>query len=284
MLHACYRWSFTWNKPETVVEAEFNEQWQHVLVTLESNCVDSKFIFQLERGLESKKLHYQGHIKIVTKERLTTLARRLQVGLPGLHISPDSNVGSTNAELYCMKKDSSWVAGPWCDKKYLLPDYSDILQPVGWCKQMMDIMLQPAHNRHIYWIYESEGCSGKSNFATYMELHHGMIGLGLGTANDNFYAVSELPARGYIFDVPRTLPKRFDWAEIYMSLEKIKDRNFLSTKYKPKKVLLPVIPHVVVVSNVAPLASALSIDRWKVFKINGRSMESTLHPVATDLL
>lgn len=41
----------------------------------------------------------------------------------------------------------------------------------------------------------------------------------------------------------------------------------LSTKYKPKKVLLPVIPHLVVFANVPPKREALSLDRWAIFKV-----------------
>ena len=249
------------------MESEFQQQHVDIIALFEHKIPGAKFVFQLERGHENNKLHYQGHIKLKTKERVLALAEKLRGTLIGIHLSPDSNIGSTDAEFYATKRDRTYVAGPWADKDRIMPDFSDLLEPTRWSATVRDILLGPSHPRHIYWIWETEGCTGKSNFATYMEINHKVIGLGLGTATDNFYAVSELPARGYIFDIPRTLPKRFDWAEIYMSLEKIKDRNFLSTKYKPKKVILPVIPHLIVFSNYPPARAALSIDRWKVYRI-----------------
>jgi hypothetical protein len=189
---------------------------------------------------------------------------------PGIHLSPDSNRGSTQAEFYCLKRDDTYIAGPWADREYIVPDYSDILEPTGWQLHARDILIGPPEPRFVHWIWESTGCTGKSMFTNYMELNHSVCGLGLGTARDNFYAVAELPPkRAYIFDVPRTLPKYFDWGDVYMSLEKLKDRNFLSTKYKSKKVFLPVIPHVMVFSNYPPKKECLSLDRWKIWKILG---------------
>mgnify|MGYP000490907857 CR=1 FL=1 len=225
-----------------------------------------KFIFQLERGEKTNRLHYQGQVKLDTKMRLQQFKAAVAHLIPNAHLTPTSTDGSTNAEFYAMKAETK-VEGPWADKDYIFPDYSDIAPPSGWQITARDLLLAPPLKRFIYWIWEDTGCTGKSDFTTWMELNHSCMGLGLSLAPDNFYAVSEFPRRCYIFDIPRTLPKRFDWAEVYMSLEKIKDRNFLSTKYKPKKVLLPVIPHVVVFSNQAPDLTTLSVDRWKIFKI-----------------
>jgi len=227
---------------------------------------DSKFMFQLERGNEAGRLHYQGHINLKTKKRTGEFCQQIAHMMPGIHAAPSSKAGAKDAEFYCMKEETR-LGGPWADKDHIFPDFTDLVAPYGWQIQAHAILTGAIEKRSIYWIWEETGCTGKSDFCTWMEVHHKIIGLGLGTANDNFYAVSELTARGYIFDIPRTLPIRFDWAEVYMSLEKIKDRNFLSTKYKPKKVLLPVIPHVMVFSNYPPTLASLSLDRWKVFKI-----------------
>lgn len=277
-INAVYRISWTWNRPDNILECDFAQHHVHILELLTKMFPDCHLIFQLERGLTTARLHYQGHIKLKVKERPATFASKCKEFMPGsLHCSPSSRAGSTQAEFYCMKKDLTTVDGPWHDSAYIIPDFSNIKEPAGWMIPIKNILLGPMEDRTIYWIWEEEGCTGKSHFATYMEVHHKIIGLGLATAVDNFYAVSELPARGYIFDVPRTLPRRFDWAEVYMSIEKIKDRNFLSTKYKPKKVLLPVVPHVVVFSNYPPSWRALSLDRWTVFKIcQGILIEQTM--------
>jgi hypothetical protein len=272
--NAVYRLSFTWNKPSDQVETEFQENGHIVLKAhIESTYPKAHYVFQLERAPTTGRLHYQGHLKLAVKERVAQVATKLATQCPGIHISPDSNVGSTQAEFYCLKDDGSKVAGPWADKDFIVPDYSDILEPSGWQIQAADILKGPPEPRHVHWIYEETGCTGKSMFTNYMELYHNICGLGLGTARDNFYAVAELPPkRGYIFDVPRSQPKNFDWADVYMSMEKLKDRNFMSTKYKSKKVFLPVIPHVMIFSNRAPDRRALSVDRWKVWKIENNTL------------
>lgn len=263
-IHAIYRISFTFNRKDEVPEEDFLKYHEVIVPSLQAGP-PAKFIFQLERG-EQGRLHYQGHINLKTKMRSLQWAESVQSFMPGVHVSPSSKEGEVQAEFYAMKEDTR-VAGPWADRDFIFPDFSDIAEPSGWQIQMRDTLIGPPEKRYIYWVWEDTGCTGKSDFTTHMELKHSCMGLGLSTAADNFYAVSEFPRRAYIFDIPRTLPKRFDWAEVYMSLEKIKDRNFLSTKYKPKKVLLPVIPHVVVFSNQAPDLAALSVDRWKVYKI-----------------
>jgi len=267
--NAVYRMSWTWNKQDNHVYEEGEFEAFHTIIksNLETLCPKSKFVFQLEKGTEAGRLHYQGHINLNTKERITTFANRVQHFMPGIHVSETSNAGEGLGEFYCMKEDTR-VAGPWADKEYIFPDFSEYnTELTGWCAMAKELLLQPPELRTVYWVYEEQGCKGKTYFSNYMELKHGACSLSLGTARDNFYIVSEFIRRIYIFDVPRSLPNNFDWNDVYTSLEKIKDRNFASTKFKPKKVFLPVVPHILVLSNYPPDLTKLSIDRWKVFKI-----------------
>lgn len=272
-IHQLYRISFTWCKPsfKNWTDDEFSTFHELIKSEFDQKFPKSKYVFQLERAPTTSLLHYQGHINLKVKKRLAEFLKEVQPTLPGIHVSPSSKAGETDAEFYCMKEETR-VSGPYADKDFIFPDYSDISAPSGWQLEAQAILTGPPQKRTIYWIWEEVGCTGKSDFTTYMELNHRIIGLGLSTALDNFYAVSENVARGYIFDIPRSLPKRFDWAEVYMSLEKIKDRNFLSTKYKPKKVILPVIPHVMVFSNQPPDLTQLSRDRWRVLKITDNKL------------
>lgn len=265
-----YRISWTWNRGDRseLSEVEFGAYHQRISDLFERDFSKAKFLFSLERGEAEGRLHYQGHIKLASKLRPVEFAKRVRAVMPGIHVSADSSIGSTDAEFYAFDRSKpSFVSGPYANKEFIVPDYSDLEAPRGWQLHPAGVLRGPPQPRVIYWYYEPTGSVGKSNFCTYMELNHGIIGLGLGMAADNYYAVSELAARGYIFDVPRTQPSRFEWSDVYASLEKIKDRNFLSTKYKPKKVILPVIPHIMVFANEKPNIKMLSRDRWRVFKI-----------------
>jgi len=102
--NAVYRISFTWNKPADQVEAEFQENGHVVLkAQIEATYPKASFVYQLERAPTTGKLHYQGHLKLATKERVLTVAAKLSPQLPGIHLSADSNVGSTQAEFYCLR-------------------------------------------------------------------------------------------------------------------------------------------------------------------------------------
>jgi hypothetical protein len=167
--NAVYRISFTWNKPADQVEAEFQANGHIVLkAQIEATYPKASFVYQLERAPTTGKLHYQGHLKLATKERVLTVAAKLSPQLPGIHLSADSNVGSTQAEFYCLKKDDTYIAGPWADKDYIVPDYSDILEPSGWQIQACAILRAPPEPRHVHWIYEETGCTGKSMFTNYI--------------------------------------------------------------------------------------------------------------------
>lgn len=272
--NAIFRISWTWHLGDTIALSEeaFIAFADVVKTELSNRFQKSKFVYQVERCPTTNRLHYQGHINLKTKLRCDTFRQQIIDLMPLVYTRPSSKAGEAEAEFYCLKEETR-VAGPWADKEHIFPDWSNLTEPSDWMIPLKDILLGPMEDRYIYWVWEEEGCTGKSHFATWMEVKHNIIGLGLGKAADNFYAVSELPRRGYIFDIPRTLPNSFDWAEVYMSLEKIKDRNFLSTKYKPKKVLLPVIPHIIVFSNYPPKKEALSKDRWKVFKIVEKQLQ-----------
>ena len=111
--NAVYRLSFTWNKPADQVEREFEENGHIVLKgQIEATYPKASFVFQLERAPTTQRLHYQGHLKLETKERVLTVAAKLSPQLPGIHISADSKVGSTQAEFYCLKRDATYVNGP----------------------------------------------------------------------------------------------------------------------------------------------------------------------------
>lgn len=286
-----YHVSFTWNKTDDTVEAEFIDDPEKVGRAIKEQFFDARFVYQLERGTETGRLHYQGNIHFTkTKRRPLSVASALRPKLKGIFLSCDSTKGREQANFYCMKNETK-VAGPWYDDSHVEEDWSYLQAPRGWQLPLWRMLTAPAARRQMIWIWEEAGCTGKSEFGTYMEVHHKVIKLGLSTAPDNLYAVSEMTANrpnGFIFDVPRSVPKRFDWAEVYMSMEQIKDGNFLSTKYKPKKVLYSHCMHIVVFSNQAPDYSALSADRWRVYKISGDTLTTTsaeaaitMHPFLT---
>lgn len=269
--NAVFRISWTFLHIERLgfTDERFSAFHSEIITGLSAAFEKARFIFSLERCPSTGRLHYQGHINLDTKLRLQEFVRRIQHLMPGVHASIDSNRGSKNAEFYAYDTTkTSFVSGPYADKGYIVPDYSWILEPRGWQTFPLELFLSPPCERLIYWFYETTGKSGKSNFCAFLERKHGILGLSLGTARDNYMLVAELPpARGYTFDVPRSQPKDFDWNDVMASLEKIKDGNFCSTKYKPRKHWCPVLPHLAVFANEPPKYGAMSLDRWRVYRV-----------------
>lgn len=280
--------SWTWNQSDKQIWLPNEFEAFHTVIqnTLETTYgKDVKFIFQLEKGKDAQRLHYQGHIKWNRGKgtRPLTFAAEMKDIMPGIHVTPSSNAGKRAAEDYCMKTDTR-IDGPWAETGHIFPDFSEydqLTHPLyGWLATVRDWCLQPPIARKCIWLHDcttqhptGKGNSGKSHFTNYMELNHGFLGLGLSTAADNYYMCANLPAtRGYVFDIPRTLPKRVDIDEVYFGLETIKTRNIASTKYKPSKTFLPVIPHVLVFANRRPDLKKCSLDRWIVYQINGDTL------------
>lgn len=68
------------------------------------------YIFQIEEGRETKRLHYQGFVKLNVKKRADFLGRMLNVQAHGIQFIPASD---ENALIkYCQKEDTR-VQGPW---------------------------------------------------------------------------------------------------------------------------------------------------------------------------
>lgn len=69
-----------------------------------------------------------------------------------------------------------------------------------------------------------------------------------------------------LFDFTRTKPYSIDLAAVYSCIEKVKNGNFVSTKYD-SKTILTAVPHVVIFANFLPNLGSLSFDRWTIGRI-----------------
>lgn len=227
-----------------------------------------KWIFQLERGKEGS-YHIQGTWDLHKKDVPKRLARVLNDRLPGVEISRASDAGKEALRLYCTK-DETRVAGPWMDPSYRPPyrgeDLPKVLWP--WQQQVVDEIKGEPNDRKIVWIYDGDGCVGKSKLCKYI-MHH-KIGFScsiMSMADTMNLVVGTGPKRAYLFDIPRTKTKLVGMAELYHSLENIKNGTVVSGKYQGNTLVMDP-PHVYVFSNYLPDKEAMSKDRWEIRSIN----------------
>lgn len=253
-----FRYTFTWH-----AELADREKLQNVL---EVYC--TKFIYQLEKGKESGRLHFQGRCTLKDKTRLVTLAKKWQPELPGIHLSPEvDEQGSTRYSGKCETR----IEGPWAfpreiahpPKKYLTYD-----QLWDWQRRIVDLVKQPCEeNRYIRWFYDDKGCSGKSVLTDYITKYHGAEDFSWNDTRHILYAVVEAgPKPCYIFDMTRSKPKESGLDDIFSALESIKNGRVRSSMYKNQKMEMAP-PHVLVFANFAPPKEKLSNDRLKIYQV-----------------
>lgn len=228
------------------------------------------FIFQLECGVGSKLLHYQGYLHVKKKTRLAQLAKLLHShDLAGLHLSVSHD--HTALKNYCMKKDLTYVAGPWDDRdgegrtRYILDEKN--LFP--WQAEIVKQLRAEPDDRKVCWLVDQKGCSGKSSLAIFLCKHKIALPMSYVDAKDAMYIVTHTKRRdGYIFDLTRTKPAALSNSDLYCIMEQIKNGLLQTTKYQPEAGILRDPSHVWVFSNHVPDYKALTGDRWMVYEIN----------------
>lgn len=263
--------------PENMQKKEYTEKSE--FANLISNFkkllqeLDVKqYIFQLEasRDIHDEKganYHLQGFISTILKVRPSILHKKANDSeFAGTYIEPSACKDSVMA--YSMK-NTTRIDGPWTDQddvvKYNGNDLPSEL--LSWQKSLENYIEGPVDDRKIIWIWDPEGASGKSKFCKLMDYKNNTITIGYSDSKDAMYVVSKNPGkRCYFFDLTRTKPKMFSNADIYSSLEMVKNGHFLNVKYESNIVIMDV-PHVCVFSNNLPNLSAISMDRWSVYRL-----------------
>lgn len=218
------------------------------------------WVCQLEKG-ESGTPHIQGFVELKHQKTL----RAMKKYNPRVHWEPMHGTQISNI-AYCTKMQGR-LDGPW-SKGVQLPEELDtitILRP--WQEELKNILLTKPDKRTVYWYWDREGGSGKTEFCRYMKRLHGAVYVS-GKAHDVKYAIASLlelqPIKIVIWDVPRSI---LDYIS-YEAVENVKNGLFFCGKYESKMVDINP-PHVVIFANEPPNEYKLSKDRWKVVEIEG---------------
>jgi len=140
-----------------------------------------------------------------------------------------------------------------------------------WQKELVEKLEFRPDGRTVNWICDPIGGSGKSRFAEWMCLtcpEKAVMLNNIGKISDfaqNMHTFWNQGFRGntVFLNLSRSYADR---TNIYEAMEIIVDGYITCTKYTGGVVWLPEM-HVVVLANFMPAYEALSLDRWKVFKI-----------------
>jgi len=228
--------------------------------------------------------HYQIYMYTNEKTRPATIGQRFQqheeYKFKGFRAGIASSAGLIALEKYSMKKNTR-MAGPWADKK-IREEYvydgkkEEELWP--WQKHVVDLVREKPDDRHINWVCNTEGCSGKTQLAKFMSHDEKCDGVGLknGHANDLNNLIYKNQGRNcYMFDLPRTKPGSFHSSDVYSIIESLKDGRLINTKFETHIIEMKP-PHVWVFANHLPDKYALTHDRLIIWQVDGFGAGATL--------
>lgn len=129
-----------------------------------------------------------------------------------------------------------------------------------WQQAIMDIIAQPPHDRHIYWVFDHDGGKGKTFLAKHLVSVHGAFYSTGGKSTDIIYSYNG--QRIVIFDFVR---ETHDFVN-YGAIESIKNGLMSSNKYESCQKFYPP-PHVIVFANFQAADNKLSADRLQLIII-----------------
>ncbi len=250
-------WCFTHNNYS---DTDINE-WKDIYKLEQIEVL----VFQTELA-ESGTKHLQGCLSFQTKGRPF-----------GLHSSKKIHYEKKRGSVlqmrrYCIKEEDTRPEPfiRFC-RGWIPPEPIRTIEPtLGWQKDILRILEEPADDRTIHW-YWGDGNIGKTSFAKYLSVHHGAIpcsGKGSDMRN-GICDYMEKHGRGPpIVVIP--IPKSFNHDYLsYEGIETVKDGYFYSGKYKGG-ICVYNPPHLVVLSNREPDVEELSQDRWHIVEITER--------------
>lgn len=215
--------------------------------------------------------HWQiyGHKK--TKCRVKEL-KILKTTLTGVHIQPASEAGKERLKSYCMKQETR-VAGyaTVCDKElYDGADLSCLGGLLPWQQELFDYVNGPVEKRLIYWYYDPQGNSGKTEFLKWMIFKHQSWATALfnGQAKDIADLVSKARMKKlYMCYFTRTKSATFGDNDMYNIMEMLKDGIIQKTKYDTE-LFIQKPCHLIAFANKMPDTNTLSDDRWIIKQYN----------------
>jgi hypothetical protein len=259
-----------------------------------------KFIGQLEKGSRSGRYHIQMFFYHKNRQRHDPLRRKLKDHLmdyvPDWPVTAQAVAGRANPQIigispsdvrrcealknYCMKEDTAVpnTMFHWDTDRYQGEDLQPITaNPLTWQRKLLDVLSRTADRRHIYWIYDKLGKSGKSILHKYVLWQGGAWPLSHGSAQQLCTAALEAmerapkPITKWLIDMPRTKCTKNSDTSMYNFIESLKNGVLTSTMYGQARLRIFRSPHVVVFSNSLPVLSAMTGDRWMVYQLQTRT-------------
>ena len=264
----------------TLYKEQFNKDGERIRGPFEVGTVGAllraackKFTFQLERGDQAGKLHYQGRLSLFKKTTIGSAAKLFPDS--GIHLSPTATDNIAGPPFYCLKAQTK-VEGPWTEADFVAPrvepwPYNEITEDMlyPWQKELRDRTRHPLR-RKIHYVHEPQGMCGKTTWcikACCLWTPYACRVPAMNSYEDICqYICSRPESKVYIVDVPKGLCQK-KFGSFFAGLETLKDGWVYDKRYKGQERFFD-SPQVVVFSNKKPNLKYLSKDRWEKWTIS----------------
>lgn len=229
-----------------------------------------KYCFQLERGEEEGKLHYQTRFSLKVKERDTGVYKRFKDWKA--HVTLTSLENRDNM-FYVMKEDTR-VDGPWTDENevYVPRDIRGIKELRPWQMTLKENLIKD-DDRCVDILIDKDGNNGKTLFSRYMQIfHNAQIMPMVNDYKDLMRMAYSLREKKIFFiDMPRSIEKK-KLKQLFGGIESLKGGYAYDDRYTFKQALFDP-PRVCVFTNVEPKLEYLTKDRWRLWEIRNGMLE-----------
>lgn len=134
----------------------------------------------------------------------------------------------------------------------------------------------PSDDRTIVWIQDKSGNTGKSKFIKWICVNrpNEVAKITFGTSSQlRSSLISAGPRLCYFIDIPRTKGYEDSLDSIISTMEDLKSGHIVSNFYGKYTQLIMNPPHIIIFSNEDCPKKKLSLDRWKIFKIDRKSFK-----------
>lgn len=232
-----------------------------------------KWSFQLEKGAETGKLHWQGRFSLKAKIRPGGAASLFhELGWKAFHLSVTSNENRTN-EFYVTKEETR-IKGPWDDRNntpiYIPRDVKNITALFYWQHQLLALSKE-YDIRRLILVVDPKGGKGKTVWTRWMQCYkHGQWLPPCNDSRDIMRAVMCIKKKRpntpncYMVDMPRSLNKE-KLGGFMTGMEMLKAGWCYDDRYQFDFDMIDP-PRIIMCGNEWLDLSSLSRDRWQIFQ------------------
>lgn len=250
-----------------------------------------RYVFQLERGDELNRLHFQGRLQYPRNGRKTTIATAKLFTKNGFsaNIQIESKEGEKAHTFYCQKEETR-VAGPWTNPppfQYVPKRFREIAL-LPWQEQALGIM-RKLTERQVMVIWDPKGSRGKSHLVDYLDSNNKgfQVAPSLGstkeiiqTVNNEYvdrmqYDPTVQTERQLMFvDLTRSADQSITgkmWSIWLSAMEDILKGKLFEARYKYSKIWVEP-PYMAIMTNHLPPLGNLTHDRWQIYTFDENDM------------